>query len=156
MGAVVTTILTYLITVCPLTRQQQMYTYKPIQHHTAALTGEKFILVPAPRFLGCTVDPSGKPLALKYPDHRESSTTGLRLLDDLKGLNTEDLERYKPSFILYRLHDGTLLKADKGAILKATSDTNSATDGLTCLKHLISDLVIAEMPEVVPIPIYQF
>ena len=136
-----------------------MYTYNPIQHHTTALTGEKFILVPAPRFLGCTVDPSGKPLALKYPDHRESSTTGLRLLDDLKGLNTGDLERYKPSFILYRLGDGTLLKADKEAILNATSDTNSATDGLTCLKHLISDLVIAEMPEfeaVEELPIYQF
>ena len=125
-----------------------MYTYKPIQHHTAALTGEKFILVPAPRFLGCTIDPSGKPLALKYPDYREPVTTGWKPFYDLKGLNTEDLERYKPSFIYYRLADGTLLKA--------TSDTNSATDGLTCLKHLVSDLVIAEMPEIVPIPIYHF
>lgn len=116
-------------------------------------------MVPAPRFLGCTIDPSGKPVALKYPDHRESSTTGLRLFYDLKGLNTEDLERYKPSFILYHLGDGTLLKAEQGAILKAGSDTNSATDGLTCLKHLISDLVIAEMPEVEAVeelPIYHF
>ena len=132
-----------------------MYTYSPIQHFTT-LDDLKFITVPAPRFLGCTIDPSGKPVTLKYPDYNQNSETGLRLFYDLKGLNTEDLERYKPSFILYCLGDGTLLKADQAAILKATSDTNSATDGLTCLKHLVSDLVIAEMPEVVPIPIYQF
>ena len=132
-----------------------MYSHNPIQHFTT-LDGEKFILVPAPRFLGCTVDPSGKPVALKYPDYRESSTTGIRLLDDLKGLNTEDVARYKPKFILYRLGDGTLLKADRGAILKAGSNTNSATNGLTCLVHLVSDLVIAEMPKIVPIPVVHF
>lgn len=136
-----------------------MYTHHPIQNHTTT-TGLKFTLVPAPRFSGCTIDPSGKPIALIYPTGGDCPKTELpltRLYPDLKGLNTEDVERYKPSFILYRLNDGTLLKADSAAILKAGNDTNSASNiGLSCLMHLVKDLVIVEMPEVEEVPVYDF
>lgn len=131
-----------------------MYSNHPISHHRTP-AGEKFIIVPAPRFLGCTVDAEGKLTALKYPDHHYLSETGYKLYTDLKGLNIEDVERYQPDFILYKLGDGTLLKANQEAIAKAGGATNSATSyGAKCLKHLIGDLEIAEMPEIEEYPIF--
>jgi hypothetical protein len=125
-----------------------MYTHHPIAL-LKTTTGLEFIIVPAPRFLGCTVDAAGKPTALKYPDHSYWSKTGYKTYPDLKGLNCEDVQRYKPDFILYRLGDGTLLQADKDAIESAGKGSNSATsDGRDCLTHLVKDLEIVSMPEV--------
>jgi hypothetical protein len=125
-----------------------MYSNHPISFHKT-ITGLEFILVPAPRFRGCTVDTEGKPTALKYPDHRYYTEADWKPFYDLKGLNMEDVDRYKPSFILYRLGDGTLLRASQDAIEKAGAGSNSATsDGRGCLLHLVKDLEIALMPEV--------
>jgi hypothetical protein len=133
-----------------------MYTHKQIEHHRTT-TGLKFIIVPCPRFLGCTVGTDGTPVALMYPDHRCDSETGWKPFYDLKGLNLEDVKEYQPSFILYRLGDGTLLLASGGAIALAGTGTNSATsNGLGCLNHLVKDLSISLMPEIEELPVYQF
>jgi hypothetical protein len=126
-----------------------MYSKYPIELRTTT-TGLEFIICPAPRFSGCTVDAEGKLTALKYSRNQE---TRWEPMYDLRGLNLEDVESWKPSFILYRLGDGTLLKANSDAIAKAGKDEHCAsTKDLECLLHLIGDLDIVAMPEVKAIP----
>jgi hypothetical protein len=128
-----------------------------ISIHTTT-TGLVFIICPASRFSGCTVDAEGKPTALKYAtgnyDYDANEPTW-KPMYDIRGLNMEDVESWKPDFILYRLGDGTLLKANLDAIAKAGKDENCAsTKDLECLKHLIGDLEVVEMPEVEEIPTF--
>lgn len=126
-----------------------MFSHNNISHHTTQ-DGETFIIVPAPRFDGCTIDSKGKPVAVKYPRYNcITQEDWYQLYPDLKGLNLEDVEKYKPAFIIYKLGDGTLLLADKAAISKAGEDYNSAAhNDLKCLLHLVKDLEVVEMPKV--------
>lgn len=134
-----------------------MRSYSPIEHHKTT-TGEKFIIVPAPRFLGCTVDLDGKPVALKYPTHKwDCDEPSWKPFYDLKGLNMSDVESYRPAFILYRLGDGLLLRADQDAIKAAgKAENNACPDDQECLSHQVSDLIIATMPEIEAVEIWDF
>jgi hypothetical protein len=136
-----------------------MRTFYPISHHRTT-TGQSFIICPCPRFIGVTVDPTGKPVALKYPDPtnydwESEEEEPWKPYKDLRGLNVADVERYKPDFILYRLGDQSYLKADQAAIKAAGRAENVACSyGQASLKHWVKDLTIAEMPELEDLPVF--
>jgi hypothetical protein len=133
----------------------------PIAHHRTA-TGQSFIICPAPRFIGVSVDHEGRPVALKYPDPGNYSWDNeeeepWKPYTDLRGLNVADVEKYAPVFILYRLGDGSYLKADQAAIKTAGRAENVACSyGQVSLKHWVKDLTISTLPEIEEVPVFQF
>lgn len=124
-----------------------MYTYSPIEHHYTT-TGEFFIICPRPILVDCSVDAAGKPNGVRKVDHNHWSITGYKTFQTLYGLLKSDYRNLQPAFILYRLGDGTLLRAGQAAIEKSGNREHAAThDGQDSFEHLVSDLEIAQMPE---------
>ena len=135
-----------------------MQTKHQIKTHTTT-TGLKLVIVPRPGLSGFHVV-NGVPSEVMQPSYQQGSKTGFSVFTTLFGLNLEDFDRIQPAEVYYELGDGTYLMATAAACLKSARTEHRATsDGKPCFEHRISDLVIAELPEleaVEEIPIYHF
>ena len=135
-----------------------MFTKHQIKTRTTT-TGLKLVIVPRPGLSGFHVV-NGVPSEVMKPSYQQSSKTGFSVFPTLFGLNVEDFDRIQPDQVYYKLGDGTYLMATAAACLIAGRTEHRATsDGKPCFKHQVSDLVIAELPEleaVEELPIYQF
>ena len=85
---------------------------------------------------------------------------GFNYYSTLFGLNVVDFDRIQPDQVYYKLGDDSYLMATAAVCLKSARTEHRATpDGKPCFEHRISDLVIAELPEleaVEELPIYHF
>ena len=134
-----------------------MFTKHQIKTRTTT-TGLKLVIMPRLALSGFhLVD--GVLSSVMKPSYRCDSD-GFSLFPTLFGLNIEDYDRINPDRIYYELGDGTYLMATAAVCLIAGRTEHRATsDGKPCFEHQVSDLVIAELPEleaVEELPIYQF
>ena len=135
-----------------------MFTKHQIKTRTTT-TGLTVVIVPRLGLSGFHVV-NGVPSDVMKPSYRQGSKTGYSVFTTLFGLNLEDFDRIQPAEVYYNLGDGTYLMATAAVCLKSDRTEHRATsDGKPCFEHQVSDLVIAELPEleaVEEIPIYHF
>ncbi len=131
-----------------------MFCKKPERTYTTN-TGLKLVIIPRPSLLGVILDGDGQPESVKYPDYRYYTPLSYKTYSTLKGINQEDYDSIKPDLVLYELKDGTLLQADPELFVDSEMSTHNATsDGKACYIHNVSKLVLAQMPEIEQVPVY--
>ena len=134
-----------------------MFTNHQIKTRTTT-TGLTAIIMPRPGLSGFHLV-NGALKSVKKPSSRINGD-GYNYYSTLFGLNVEDFDRIQPDQIFYKLGDDSYLMATAAACLKSERAEHRATsDGKPCFEHQVSDLVIAELPEleaVEELPIYQF
>lgn len=120
------------------------------QSHTT-IAGLEVVIVPRPSLLRVILDGVGNPKMVSTQNQHYTSD-GFKDWDTLKGLNLSDVTAFNPDLVIYQLDDGSLLTANRDAIVKATEDNHSASSTDTrCLLHKVSDLrLLKAMPEFQP------
>jgi hypothetical protein len=132
-----------------------MYTHHPIRVHRTT-SGLKIVVMPRPALAGFHLV-NGTLSSVKKPSYWLESKTGYNYYSTLLGLNVEDFDRIQPDQVFYELGDGSYLMATAAACLKSSRTEHRATSTYKpCFEHQIADLVIAELPEVEEVPIFDF